>query len=179
MKHVVAILDNIRSVYNVGSIFRTADAAGIAKLYLAGITPTPDHSRMHHLQLRDSYDAIPDKYGRMPLMEKTALSGLTAVDWEQVDDAISLIKKLKQQGYRIIALEITPTSHSIFDRSDITSSQPIALIVGHEREGVSPPLLALADEVLHIPMRGKGKSLNVAVSFGIAAYALTKPEKAA
>lgn len=148
MKNTVAVLNNIRSLYNVGSIFRTSDALGVEKLYLCGITGTP----------------------RNPRLVKTALAGLSNVDWEYKKSAIRTIKHLKDQGYYIVALEITENSQPIHG----VASRPLALVLGHEREGVDQRILELADEVLHIPMQGAGKSMNVSVAYGIAAHTLLK-----
>jgi tRNA G18 (ribose-2'-O)-methylase SpoU len=140
------VLNNIRSLYNVGSVFRTSDALGIKKIYLCGITGTPDN----------------------PRLAKTALAGVDSVDWEYRKSAVRTIKYLKQLGYYIVALEITSESSAI----KAVSKQPIALVLGHEREGVDTRILALADSVMHIPMHGVGKSLNVSVAYGIAGYTI-------
>ncbi len=145
---VVAVLNNIRSLYNVGSIFRTSDALGVEKLYLCGITGTPDNPRLH----------------------KTALAGLQTVAWEYKKSTLRTIKDLKKQGYTIVALELTDSSTPI---SPI-SSRPLAIVLGHERDGIDSRILAEADSVLHIPMHGAGKSLNVSVAYGIAAHELLK-----
>lgn len=168
MQDVVVILDNIRSLHNVGSIFRTSDAAGVNKLYLCGITPTPDHPRFDDAQAKDSLNIHPDKYGRKPEIAKTALAGLHAVPWEHCESTAETVKRLKTAGYRIAALELAPGSKPV-SKSD---SRPLALVLGHEREGVHPEVLKLADEIVHIPMHGQGVSLNVSVAYGIAIYAL-------
>ncbi len=139
---IVGILNNIRSLYNVGSMFRTSDALGIEKLFLCGITGTPDH----------------------PRLAKTGLAGLKAVAWAYRKSAIRTVKDLKKQGYYVIALEITPNSQPIHP----VLQPKVALILGHERTGIDIRLLTLCDEILHIPMQGAGKSMNVAVAFGIA-----------
>ncbi len=142
----VVVLNNIRSLYNVGSIFRTSDAFGIDRLYLCGITGTPKH----------------------PRLAKTALAGLHATPWMYRQSALRTIKTLKGQNYKIVALELT---------DDSTPLRPfphdkVALVLGHEREGVDKRILALADEIMSIPMQGVGKSLNVAVAYGVAAHTL-------
>lgn len=172
MKQFVAVLDNIRSLYNVGSIFRTSDAVGVSKLYLCGFTPTPEHRRFDLIQEKDALNVAPDKRGRLPTIGKTALSGLHTVAWEHKASTRNAVLELRELGYRIVALEITASSKSVFDFTPPTDT-PIALIVGHERDGVSPDVLELADEIIHIPMHGKGISLNVAVSYGIASYLIT------
>jgi 23S rRNA (guanosine2251-2'-O)-methyltransferase len=140
------ILNNIRSLYNVGSIFRTSDALGINKIYLCGITGTPDN----------------------PRLAKTALAGIDTVAWEYRKSAVRTIKYLKQLGYYIVALEITPDSIPI----SLPNKRPVALVLGHEREGVDERIITLADAVMHIPMHGIGKSLNVSVAYGIAGYTI-------
>jgi 23S rRNA (guanosine2251-2'-O)-methyltransferase len=142
MNQTVIVLNNIRSLYNVGSIFRTSDALGIDKLYLCGITGTPKH----------------------PRLAKTALAALQAVPWLYRQSAYRTIKQLKKDGYYVVALEITPTSKPIYS----VIKRPLALVIGHERQGVDKRILELADEVLHIPMKGVGVSMNVAVAYGIA-----------
>lgn len=151
---LVAVLDNIRSLYNVGSIFRTADAFGVRHLYLCGLTGRPDDEltgeRIH----------------------KTALGAEASVPWSYAKETINAITKLKANGYTVLVLEQTPQAVSVFDNSQLTvhnsHHQGYALVVGHEVYGVSQPVLALADHHLAIPMRGQKESLNVSVAFGIA-----------
>jgi len=149
----VVVLDNIRSVHNVGSIFRTADALGVAKIYLCGTTPTPT-----------------DRFGRerKDLM-KVALGAEKSVAWEYVADTLALVKKLKKAGWQIAALEQDATS---VDLRKAKVSEKIALVLGNEVGGVDIKILALADTIVEIPMKGKKESLNVSVSFGIAGYEL-------
>lgn len=148
MRQLVAILDSIRSLYNVGSIFRTADALGIEHLYLTGFTGTPA-------------DAL-----NRERIHKTALGAETTVPWSYASDLATLTAQLKQDGFTIVALEQTPTAESF-----LTYSAPdkIALIVGHELYGVNESVLTHADHAIHIPMLGQKESLNVAVAFGITA----------
>jgi 23S rRNA (guanosine2251-2'-O)-methyltransferase len=146
MQPTVAILNNIRSLYNVGSIFRTSDALGIHKLYLCGITGTPEN----------------------PRLAKTALAGLNSVDWEYKKSALRTVKDLKKKGYTIVAIEITPESQPIKP----IAHGPLAIVMGHERQGVDKRILAEANYVMHIPMHGVGKSMNVSVAYGIATYTL-------
>ncbi len=140
------VLNDIRSLYNVGSIFRTADAMAVDKLYLCGITGTPDN----------------------PRLAKTALAGLNAVPWQYKKSALRTVKDLRKQGYHVVGLELTDQSVPLAPRPQ----RPLALVLGHERAGVDQRILAECDEVMAIPMRGQGKSLNVAVAFGIAACVL-------
>ncbi len=162
-----AILHNIRSLHNVGSMFRTADAAGVKKLYLCGITGTPPRKEI----------------------AKVALGAEQTVAWEYVRRTGDVIKRLRRQGVHIVALERTKgsidyrnlplvlksPSVSPFRKgglNGICDEINIALLVGNEVEGLSPALLKQADTVIHIPMRGKKESLNVSVAFGIAVYSL-------
>jgi len=140
------ILWNIRSIFNVGSIFRTADAVGVDKIYLCGYTPTPD---------------------KEPKMAKTALGAEKTVPWEKCKQITPLIKKLKKDGVRIAAIELHKKSKNLFEYKP---TAPVALIFGHERNGVGSTALALADDILEIPMRGKKESLNVSVAAGIVLY---------
>jgi len=159
---MIVILHNIRSNHNVGSIFRTADAAGCAKLYLCGITPAPI----------DRF-GLPNK-----ALAKVALGAEKTVVWEQVKSTLAALEKLKQEGYTIIALEQDKRATSLFNIEAVhkfiaAKKDKVALVLGAEVGGLPPEILAQADVILEIPMRGKKESLNVAVAFGITAYALT------
>jgi tRNA G18 (ribose-2'-O)-methylase SpoU len=145
------LLDNIRSTFNVGSIFRASDGAGLHRLHLCGITPTPDN----------------------PKVAKTALGAEHSVDWSYHLNAIQAAQALKSQGFLICALEATPDSCSIFEAPPFLFSSPLLLVVGNEVTGVDAGLLELSDAVLSIPMQGKKESLNVSLAFGIAAYTLS------
>lgn len=150
---ISALLDNIRSAWNVGSIFRTADGTGVDKLFLCGITPTPDNEAVR----------------------KTSLGAEGVIAWEYSRSALEIVCRLKSAGFRFIALEqdkrAKPLSEYQFPDPD--SQRPI-LIVGNEVTGVDPDILDLCDQILHIPMHGKKRSLNVEVAFAIAAYRLTE-----
>lgn len=149
----VVIAHNIRSLYNVGSIFRTADAFGLSKIYLTGYTGKPENAVQKQR------------------IAKTALGAEDFVSWEYKKSAVVLIKKLKAQGYKIIALE----NNVISKKLPIGKTKfPVALLLGEETKGVVAGLLELCDEVLEIPMQGQKESLNVSVAFGIAAFALTR-----
>ncbi len=147
---VVVVLDNIRSMYNVGSIFRTSDAIMIQKLYLTGYTPTPEKKEV----------------------KKTALGSTESVEWEYCKNAIELIEKLKSDGFKIVALEITDSSinYTKVRKEDF----PLCLIIGNEITGVQASLLDLCDFAIELPMYGIKHSLNVAVAYGIAIYELRK-----
>ena len=151
-KHqLFVIAHNIRSLYNVGSIFRTADAFNISKIYLTGYTGTPENP-VHNRKIA-----------------KVALGAEKWVAWEYQKSAIKLIKNLKAQGVNIIALENNTQSTNI---NKFKPKFPLALVLGEERRGVSKSILKLCDHILEIPMQGKKESLNESVAFGIAAYAL-------
>lgn len=150
-KQVYLLLHNIRSVHNVGALFRTADAAGVTKIYLTGYTPTPL-----------------DRFGR-PVSElsKVALGGEHSVVWEYTKDPVKLVKKLKKEGIYVVGLEQDKKS---VDYKKVKPLYPFLFVVGNEVEGVSPSLLMLCDTIVEIPMKGAKESLNVAVSCGIALF---------
>ena len=151
------ILDNIRSIHNVGSIFRTADAVGIKKIYLAGYTPGPI-----------------DKWGReSDQFSKVSLGAEKSVKWEKAEDTVEIIQNLKNKGYGILALEQDSKAVSIYKFSQKPKTKYV-LILGNEVDGLDREVLNLADETLEIPMRGKKESLNVSVAFGVAVYLLNK-----
>jgi len=145
---VCALLDNIRSVYNVGSMFRTADGAGISHLYLCGITPAPGH----------------------PRLAKTSLGAEQNVLWSSHHNGVDTAVALVRQGFRLWALESSDNASSLFDAPPIQDGPPIVLVVGNEISGVDPGILAQCERTLALPMQGRKQSLNVAVAFGIAAY---------
>jgi tRNA G18 (ribose-2'-O)-methylase SpoU len=146
---IYALLHNIRSLHNVGSMFRTADGAGIERLYLCGETGIPPRAEI----------------------SKTALGAEEAVPWEYWMEAGECVAQLKKEGFRIVALELAPNS---VDYRKFQVQGPICLVVGSEVRGLPPALLALCDDCIQIPMRGIKESLNVSVAFGIAAYHLTE-----
>jgi 23S rRNA (guanosine2251-2'-O)-methyltransferase len=144
-----AILNNIRSLYNVGSIFRTADGAGLEKLWICGVTGIPPDTKI----------------------SKTALGAEKSVPWEYVRHAKTCAENLKARGYQIILLEQTEKSIP-FD--EFKPEGPVCLIVGNEISGVSDELLPYCDAAVEIEMAGLKNSLNVTVAFGIMAYQLRK-----
>jgi 23S rRNA (guanosine2251-2'-O)-methyltransferase len=155
MSKPVLILHNIRSVHNVGSIFRTADAAGISKIILSGYTPTPL-----------------DRFGHArPDLSKVALGAEKNIEWEQTKHLSSALKKLKKEDYTIVAIEQHKNSTSLFDYKP-QANQKLVIILGNEVRGVSAQSLKQADIILEIPMRGKKESLNVSVAAGVALFAL-------
>ncbi|MBU2575811.1 TrmH family RNA methyltransferase [Patescibacteria group bacterium] len=152
---MIVILHNIRSNHNVGSIFRTADGAGIEKIYLTGITPS-----------------LIDRFGRQNrALSKVSLNAEDYIKWEYTKSAAKLLDKLKAQGYMILALEQNKLSKPLF-KLKLAKNSKIALIVGNEIKGLPKTILERSDKILEIPMCGKKESLNVSVAFGIAAYQL-------
>lgn len=154
MTEVQIILDNIRSAHNVGSMFRTADGAGVAQIYLVGYTPAPI-----------------DRFGRQqPEISKTSLRATDSVPWQSIpnENIVSLLRKLQQNGFTIVAVE--QTQHSV-PLSDLPVLDKVVYIFGAEVEGVSTVLLEAADIVVEIPMRGQKESLNVSVTAGVILFA--------
>ncbi len=150
LRPLEALLDNIRSTYNVGAMFRTSDGAGVSHLYLTGTSPTPDNLRVG----------------------KTALGAEFAVPWSWHANGLQAAQQIKSQGKRLWALEIGPGSSSIFQAAQQLPSEPLCLVVGNEVSGIDPGILALCDACVWIPMQGYKRSLNVAIAFGIAVYTL-------
>lgn len=146
---MILIAYNIRSLHNVGSIFRSADAFGVERLYLTGITGQPPRREI----------------------AKVSLGSEDRVAWEHRDDVLSLIVELKSQGITVLALEMSPDSLAI---SVTERRNKIALIVGNEVEGLDKTVLAAVDEIVEIPLTGGKKSLNVSVATGIALFAFTR-----
>jgi tRNA G18 (ribose-2'-O)-methylase SpoU len=144
--HFVAVLDNIRSLHNVGSIFRSADGAGVDMLYLCGMTGAPPR----------------------PEIRKAALGAEDHVAWEYFKTTEEALGKLKAEGYHLVALENSIPRAKDF--RDVEYEFPLALVIGHEFNGIAEEILSRCETVISLPMRGKKSSLNVAVAFGIAAY---------
>jgi tRNA G18 (ribose-2'-O)-methylase SpoU len=148
-----ALLDNVRSLSNVGTIFRTADGAGVSHLHLGGFTPTPAH----------------------PKLGKTALGAERSVAWTHHADPAAAADSLAAAGKRLWALEGGPRSRDLFEmleQAGDARAAPIVLVLGHEVSGVDPRVLARCEEVVRIPMAGIKGSHNVSVAFGIAVYVL-------
>jgi len=150
---VAVLLHDVRSLYNVGAFFRSADAAGCDKLYLSGITARPPHSGI----------------------TKTALGAEETVAWEHHADPASLVLSLRQQGHEIAAVE---TSVHATDLYDWQPNFPVCVLFGHEVDGLSEPLLALCDTHVRIPMLGRKHSLNVATAGGVVIYELLRKYRA-
>lgn len=156
---MVVLLDNIRSAFNVGSILRTADAVGVEQVILGGHTPGPI-----------------DRFGRVnERVTKVSLGAEKSVSIAHEEDLFETVSELKKRNFVIVALEQHKGSQNIFKKINILHAN-LALILGSEVDGISPRLLSLCDYILEIPMYGSKESLNVAVAFGIAAYALMQEE---
>jgi 23S rRNA (guanosine2251-2'-O)-methyltransferase len=157
MKNIqlAAILHGIRSVHNVGSIFRTADGAGFEKIYLCGITPTP----------LDRFKNIRADFA------KVSLGAEKNIAWEYEKATATTIKKLKEDGWTIVAVEQSARSIP-YHEFTFAKNRKIALVMGNEVKGLSPSILKLSDAIVEIPMHGKKESLNVGVAFGIVAFAI-------
>ena len=147
---IYGMLDNIRSLYNVGSMFRTSDGALITKLYLCGYTPHPPRKEI----------------------EKTALGATKSIPWEYHANTLDAVAAVKNKGIKLCVLEQTTKSLSYIGVS--TSDFPICLIVGNEITGVSSEVVAAADMAIEIPMYGTKQSLNAAVAYGIALFELVR-----
>jgi tRNA G18 (ribose-2'-O)-methylase SpoU len=144
---VIVILDNIRSLNNIGSIFRTSDAFRIERIILCGISTPPPHRDIH----------------------KSALGAELSVDWQYFEHTTDAIVDLRSKGYHVYAVEQTTLSIPL---SDFHPAGPVALVFGHEIHGVSPEVLAVCEAAVEIPQFGTKHSLNVAVSVGIVLYHL-------
>lgn len=150
-KDVVLILPDIRSAINIGSVFRTADAVGISKIYMTGYTPTPA-----------------DKFGRTQKdIAKSALGAETWIPWEYKKDIFSLLRKLKKEEYTIIAIE---QDEKAVDYRKVKVKNKTAIILGPEVLGLDKKILNQCDVIAEIPMHGKKESLNVSVACGVALF---------
>lgn len=139
------IAHNIRSLYNVGTIFRTSDALGISKIFLTGYTGRPPRKEI----------------------SKVALGAENSVPWEGIKNISSLFKRLKKEGIQIVALEKVAQA---VDYLSFNPKFPLALLVGNEVRGVSTSLLKQVDQVISLPMKGEKESLNVSVAMAVAGY---------
>lgn len=143
--NLVPILENMRSAFNVGAVFRTVEALGLERIILAGYTPGPDDEKT----------------------AKTAMGTTSDVPWSRMPSGLSAVDGLRSEGYTVIALETAPTAQSL---PQFEFPERCALLLGNERFGLDPETLAKSDRILRIPLRGKKNSLNVGIAFGIAAY---------
>lgn len=152
-REVIVVLDNIRSTFNVGSIFRTADCLGVSKIFLCGITPAPK-----------------DRFGRERAdIAKVSLGAEKTITWEHSSDTSSVIKELKKKGFKIIAIEQS-TDSTDYKKIKLNKKDKLVFILGSEVEGVSKNVLKLADTIAEIPLAGKKESLNVLVAFAVAGF---------
>ena len=142
-------LPDIRSGWNVGSFFRTADSLGVSHVYLSGITPYPPHKEI----------------------SKTALDADIFVPWTYAENSLELLQEIKKSGVRLIAMELTDNAIEI---SSADFSGNICLVMGNEIFGVSDEILKLCDEVVYIPMKGKKQSMNVSIAGSIAMWEMMK-----
>ncbi|MEE1226969.1 MAG: RNA methyltransferase [Bacteroidales bacterium] len=141
---LIIIADNVRSMHNVGSIFRTSDAFLVEKIYLCGITPTPPHREI----------------------QKTALGATESVDWQYAENTLDVINQLKKEGWTILALEQT-TNSVMLDELKVEKGEKIAIVLGNEVDGVNQEVINLCDKAVEIPQFGTKHSFNVSVSCGI------------
>jgi len=151
---VVVLLDNVRSLYNTGSILRTADASGVERVVLCGITPRPDQGTRQRRAIA-----------------KTALGAEDSVSWEYQADAGSALRTLTAEGFQLVAVETAPDAVNVFEW---TPRWPVCLVFGHEKDGVSSDLAPHMDTVIRIPMLGQKRSLNVATAAGVVLYELLR-----
>ncbi|MEM8900753.1 MAG: RNA methyltransferase [Bacteroidota bacterium] len=149
---VRVILDDIRSMHNVGALFRTSDAFRIEKIHLCGITPRPPHREIH----------------------KTAIGAEKSVSWEYHEHILPLIQQLISEGYQLIGVEQTENSTPL-QKFEVNPSHKYALILGHEIQGVKQEVLDLCDAVVEIPQHGTKHSLNISVSAGISLFHFSHP----
>jgi len=157
MRDCVLVLHNIRSAHNVGSMFRTADGAGVSRIIISGYTP-----------------GVTDPRGkeRAPFV-KVSLGAEKIVPYSRGKVLSAVLKKLKKEGYTILALEQNKNSKSLFEYSP-AKDEKLAVVMGNEVRGINAQSLRHTDHILHIPMQGKKESLNVGVAAGIALFTLLK-----
>ena len=151
---IAVVLENVRSMHNVGSVFRTCDAFLVNKIYLCGYTPKPPHREI----------------------QKTALGATETVEWEGIENIDDCIHKLKTSGYTIVSVEQVHGSISL-EKYSINSTQPLALVFGNEAEGISASTIEASDACIEIPQFGSKHSFNISVSAGIVLWELYKQIK--
>ena len=144
---LIIVLDNIRSLNNIGSVFRTADAFLVEKIYLCGITAKPPHKDIH----------------------KTALGATESVDWEHRENTLALVEELQAENIKIIAVEQAENA-TMLNEFSLTKEQTYAVVFGNEVKGVSQDVVSRSDEVLEIPQFGTKHSLNISVSAGVVVW---------
>lgn len=149
----IVVLDNIRSTFNVGSIFRTSDSLDVSKIIICGITPAPK-----------------DRFGRERSdITKVSLGAEKNVDWEYYSEALWVVRKLKKEGFKIIFIEQSEKSVD-YKKIKLGEVRKVAFVLGNEVDGIDKKFLKLADYIAEIPMLGNKESLNVSVAFGVAAF---------
>lgn len=147
---IVVVLDNVRSLHNVGSVFRTGDAFLVEALYLCGFTGSPPHREI----------------------EKTALGATASVPWKQVQNSLECVNRLKQENYKVYAVE--QTRNSIALNTLQYSGEKIALVFGNEVQGVAQEVVDACDGVIEIPQQGSKHSLNISVAVGVVLWELVR-----
>ncbi|AYD48118.1 RNA methyltransferase [Arachidicoccus soli] len=150
-KPVIAVLDNVRSMNNVGSVFRTADAFLLEAIFLCGYTPKPPHRDIH----------------------KTALGATETVDWVSFENTIDAVQALKEKGFAVFAVEQATGSNSL-EEFNFSNHERIALVLGNEVEGVQQTVIDLCDGCIEIPQYGTKHSLNISIAAGIVLWEATK-----
>jgi tRNA G18 (ribose-2'-O)-methylase SpoU len=148
---VVVVLDNIRSMNNIGSVFRTSDAFLIEKIFLCGITATPPHNEIH----------------------KTALGATESVEWEYNNSTIEVLTQLRAKGYQLLAIEQADQSLKL-NKCNFSKNEKIAIVFGHEVRGVEQQVVDYCDNVLEIPQFGTKHSLNISVCAGVVLWEVAK-----
>lgn len=146
---LIVVLDNIRSLNNVGSVFRTSDAFLIEKIYLCGITATPPNKEIH----------------------KTALGATESVDWEYVEDTLTLIKRLKDEKIKVLSIEQAENS-TMLNEFQPEENQKYAIVMGNEVKGVQQEVINISDVCIEIPQLGTKHSLNISVTCGVVIWDL-------
>lgn len=148
---IVVVLDNIRSMNNVGAVFRTSDAFLVEKIYLCGITAIPPNNDIH----------------------KTALGATESVDWEYAEHTVEVLKLLKEQGYKLFAIEQAENS-IMLDELKLSENEKVAIVFGHEVRGVQQEVVSFCDYALEIPQYGTKHSLNISVCAGITLWEVSR-----
>nr|WP_288931585.1 RNA methyltransferase [uncultured Allomuricauda sp.] len=152
---IIIVLDNVRSLNNIGSVFRTADAFLVQKIYLCGITATPPHKDIR----------------------KTALGATESVDWEYRKNTLELVDELKQSGVKIVSVEQAENAVMLNDYQ-VIGEETVALIFGNEVKGVSQEVVTASDVILEIPQFGTKHSLNISVSTGVVVWDIWSKQSA-
>ena len=148
---LAVILDNVRSLHNVGSVFRTADAFLVKSIYLCGITSTPPHAEIH----------------------KTALGAENSVEWEYFEDTLQVVEELKAKGFTVLAIEQAKGS-TMLDDFTLDNEKKYAVVLGNEVKGVRQDVVSACDDCIEIPQFGTKHSLNVSVAAGVVIWEFAK-----